>query len=500
MKTSLYYFLLLLLLTGCGVAKQTYSPATKYSLNQLDRDYTLYREILEAHHPGLYWYTSKDSMNYFFDIGKSRLKDSMTEPEFRTILNYVTSKIDCGHTSTRSSKQYSKYMNKAQLAKLFPLSFKLWPDTIVITANLNRKDSILRRGTVIKKINGMPINKIVDSLFQYVSTDGYNKTHKYQRLSSFGAFGSTYTSVFGLSEKYTIDYISTDGKTETISIPVYNAAADTIDRLPARPPKVPQHKPTRRERRLRDLSNNRLLQIDSVNKTALMSIATFTKNYRLNRFFKSSFKALNQNGVQHLILDVRNNGGGSVTNSTKLSKYLANKKFKICDTLYSKKRKSPYHKYINEYFWSRLFMTVFTRKKADGNFHFTYFEKHFFKPKKKNHYNGKLYVLTGGNSFSATCLFLSSIQHQENVTIVGEETGGGSYGNSAWLIPDVILPETGVQFSLPLFRMVINTNLPKTGKGIQPDVFSGPTVENVREGKDYKLNTVMKLIEKDKQH
>ena len=37
---------------------------------------------------------------------------------------------------------------------------------------------------------------------------------------------------------------------------------------------------------------------------------------------------------------------------------------------------------------------------------------------------------------------------QDNVTVVGEETGGGAYGNSAWLIPEVTLPETKVRFRI----------------------------------------------------
>ena len=45
------------------------------------------------------------------------------------------------------------------------------------------------------------------------------------------------------------------------------------------------------------------------------------------------------------------------------------------------------------------------------------------------------------------------VREQDNVTIIGEETGGGAYGNNAWLIPDVTLPTTGVRFRLPLFRL-----------------------------------------------
>ena len=71
----------------------------------------------------------------------------MTEPDFRKVLSYVTSKINCGHTSVRSSKTYSNYLDTVRISRLFPLSLKIWDDTAVVAANLNRRDSILTRGS-----------------------------------------------------------------------------------------------------------------------------------------------------------------------------------------------------------------------------------------------------------------------------------------------------------------------------------------------------------------
>jgi hypothetical protein len=485
-------------IAGCAVSKHSYSLNKKYTAQQVEKDYSLYRNILEAHHPALYWYTSKDSMDYYFEYGRKQCKDSMTEPEFRKLLNYITAQIGCGHTTTRASKSFNIYADKAPLGKLFPLSAKIWPGAMVVTGNLNRKDSVLKRGTVIQKINGLPVHEITDTLFRYISTDGYNNTHRYQRLSSFGAFGSAYTTVFGLSDNYDIEYLGTDGQAKTITVPVYDAKADTAGRSGTRPLSgVPQ--PTKEERRQRILDNNRQLKIDSVNKTAMMSLASFGRNFKLKKFFRSSFRALHENKIGHLIIDVRSNGGGSVTNSTLLSRYIADKKFKVCDTLYAIRKKSPYHHFIKDYFWNRLFIGLFTSKKKDGYYHFGYFERHYFNPKHSNHYNGKVYILTGGNSFSATTLFVSSVIKQDNVTVIGEETGGGAYGNSAWLIPDVTLPETGVRFRLPLFRLVVDKNIFKNGLGVQPEVQSGPTVEAVKKGADYKLEKTMELIKKDKE-
>ena len=139
-------------------------------------------------------------------------------------------------------------------------------------------------------------------------------------------------------------------------------------------------------------------------------------------------------------------------------------------------------------------MLFVTAKKKDGKYHFGYFERHYFNPKKKDHFDGKVYILTGGNSFSATTLFTQTIKPQDNVFVVGEETGGGAYGNTAWLIPDLTLPETGIRFRLPLFRLVIDKNIPKDGRGVQPEVVALPTTEAIRRGADYKMDKVMELI------
>lgn len=497
MRRLLIVFIAGIVAAGCGAGKASVSVTRKYSPEELKQDYTIYRRILETHHPSLYWYTSRDSMNMYFQEGINRLSDSLTEPEFRKVLNYVTAKVNCGHTSVRPSKSWNKYMDTVKLARMFPLSVKTWPDTMVITANLHRRDSVLTRGVIITRINGVPTTKIVDTLFEFVSTDGYNLTHKYQSLSNRGFFGSLYTSVFGLSEKYSIEYIDSTGKANTIIIPVYDPSRDTVSRRSLRPIRqVPQ--PSKKERRQQELNNVRLLKIDTVNKTAMMDLASFGRGYGLSSFFRNSFRALRRNGISHLIIDVRSNGGGSVSNSTNITRYIAKDRFKISDSLYAIRKKSPYQRYIQNHFWNKLFISFFARKKRDGRFHFGYFEKHSFKPRKKNHFDGQVYILTGGNSFSATTLFASALDKQENVTVVGEETGGGAYGNSAWLIPDATLPVTGVRFRLPLFRLVIDKNLPKNGKGVQPEVEALPTVEAIRRNRDFKVEKAMELIEDNK--
>src|SRR4051812_43502392 len=78
--------LLAMVISGCGSLKSSFDPNKQYPKEALQEDYHLFREILEDAHPSLYWYGSKDSLDYYFDKGYGSIRDSMTEPQFRTLL------------------------------------------------------------------------------------------------------------------------------------------------------------------------------------------------------------------------------------------------------------------------------------------------------------------------------------------------------------------------------------------------------------------------------
>ena len=485
MRNVFVGLLSLCVLVSCSVSKQ-YSPTKKFSPKELQDDYSIFQSSLEESHPSLYWYTPKDSMDFYFEAGKSKLKDSLTEMQFRYVLANVISKVRCGHTTVRASKGAAGFSGTQGLS--FPLYVKAWPDTVVVTANLNRKDSNVVRGVVLKSIDGKPMNFIIDSLFRFLSADGYNTTHKYQTLSNGGTFRSLYAAVFGLKQRTPVEFIDLNGTLRTSTLNLYNPRADT-PRGPTRPVQILSKK----ERKRLELEAMRSLHIDTSLNTAFMEVNTFTKGNKLRSFFKQSFKEIKKKKVKNLVVDVRGNGGGSVVLSNLLTKYIADKPFVIADSLYAIRRGSDYGKYRSGTFFNWLFLQFLTRKRKDGHYHFGLYDNKAFKPKSGNHFEGTTYILTGGNTFSAASLFAKSLIDQEDVIVVGEETGGGAYGNSAWLIPDVTLPNTGVRYRLPLFRLVIDKE-EKKGNGVQPEVLALPTVEAIRRNEDYKIEKVKELI------
>lgn len=481
------------LFTSCAVSKN-YNPNKKIPKQELQEDYSLLRNILEKKHPALYWYTPKDSMNYYFDSLYNNITDSMTELQFGwKVLAPLTQKIHCGHTSFGMSSQWNKFIRNRRIPS-FPLYLKVWNDTMVVTDNINRKDSIIKKGTLITSVNGIRNRELIKQLFNYLPLDGYADNVNYIRLSN--NFPYYHRNVFGIYKNYRVGYIDRYGTERTTIVSLFNPPLDTSKKKKI----VPLVKIPRAFFRKERIENSRSLAIDSSSLTATFSLNTFSngEGRHLRTFIKRSFRQIRRQQIKNCIIDLRSNGGGDISMYVLLTKFLHNKRFKVADTSYAvSKTLRLYTRYFRQGFFYNAGLYFFTRKQRDGKYHFGYWERHTYKPKKRNHFNGKLYVLTNGSTFSASTLFCNAVKGQSNVKIVGEETGGGWHGNSGIMIPDITLPSSKLRVRLPLFKLVQYNHVPKNGRGVIPDTYIPPTVDGVRRGIDRKMEIVKAMIDNE---
>jgi len=480
--------------TSCAVSHKNYDPNKKFSVQQLQRDYTLLRNILEKKHPSLYWYTPKDSMDYFFDKGYKSITDSMTELQFGwNVLAPLINKIHCGHTSFSMSKGWNKFEKTVRIPS-FPLLIKVWGDTMIVTGNLGAKDSIIKKGMLITSINGVSNHDIIHQMFDYLPEDGYADNVNYIRISS--NFPLYHRNIFGIYQNYSVGYIDSAGDEKRIVLPMFVPGSDSAKEKKS----VSSVKISNHQQHKQFIEGYRSLAIDSSINTAIITLNTFSKGGRrhLHCFIKRSFKTIKKKHIQNIILDLRGNGGGDIDMFVLLTKYLRNTPFKVADSVYApSKTLNPYTKYIKQGFLNNLGLFFLTKKHQDGKAHYGYWERHLFKPKIKDHFDGKTYVLINGPTFSASTLFCNEVKGQSNIKLVGEETGGGWYGNDGIMIPDITLPETKIRVRLPLFRIVQYQHIALKGTGVLPDISIPPTAEGVRNSIDRKMEITKNIIKND---
>ncbi len=480
-RICLFVFQLLVIFSSCSVSRNL-SPEKKFSPGDLKKDYSLMREILEEKHPNLYWYATKQEMDSVFDEGYKNISDSMTEDNFEwKIIAPVLEKIHCGHTSVMMSRGRQKFLED-KIIPSFPLFMKVWKDSMMVVANLNG-DSAVKRGDFVTAVNGIPTRKLIDTLFGYISTDGYNNNLKYIRLST--SFPYYFRNVFGEYKEFNVSLSDSNGVRKDAVVKWWPQPKEDSSTVKFVKPKHPK-----RSERLKQI---RSFDFDS--SVAIMDLNAFS-NGRLNSFFRKTFKKIRKNHIQNLIIDLRINGGGDMNKSVRLIRYLRQTPFRVADSTFSTaKNFSPYSRYLSESLINNVALIFLSKKKAPHRYSFGYWERHVFHPKKKNHFNGQVYVLTNGLTFSAASLFCALVKGEKNIILVGEETGGGWYGNAGVLIPNITLPNTRLRIRLPFFRLVQSGfRMSEKGSGVAPDWYIGPDWRDILRGRDTKMEEVLKVI------
>jgi hypothetical protein len=482
--------LLIISHTGCLSSRSFSDRQLKVSVPEMKEDFLLLKNVLEKHHPSLYAYTDKQTQEEVFSQCLEKIRDSMSADVFAyAVIAPFLSTIRCGHTYVSISKQHLSYLRQHPKPG-FPLHLRFLGDTIMVFRNLVPKDSMLKKGTIIKSINGMDADSLKRRLFAHFPMDGYSETVNIARLNN--NFPYYFRMVTGVDTSFVIQYINEQGSFST-------------QRFPAFFPTTPVKNQQIQKKNISVVKSmppaERSLRLDTASGLGFLYLANFEHPIKTHRFIRKSFKALANNPIQHLIIDLRTNGGGVIDNEVFLARHLRKTPFRVADSAVAKCRTfRGERKYFRNEWINETLMRFLTKKDSVGNYHMDrYWEKRSFKPVRRNFFNGHVYILTGGMTFSAASLFCNTMKGQARTTLIGEETGGGGYVNNGLLIPDFVLPNSKNKVRIPLFRIVPNKNAPNNGRGVIPDIHVIPSTLSLKNGYDPVLLTTLSLIQKNEQ-
>jgi Peptidase family S41 len=476
MKKSILFLLLnIFISTQVFTQKKNYNPNQKYSVAALHQDLDLLYHALDEGHPGIYRYTPKDSFTMAYQKIRTSFKDSLTEKEFRIACEPMIDLVRCGHTDLYPNTAINKYRKKHP-AKDTPFSVVILQNKLYLL-NIIKADTTIGRYQEIVSIDGRSSTEIIEKLCQTTTTDGYNMTHKTN--GAIRSFSSYYRYLYGEQDVFQLQLKDSLGTIfeETITRDTSKAKKKTTAAI------TPKIKKSER--------NRKVTYPKEVKNTALLDIDAFAMK-KTNQFYKKTFKTFQEKGIKHLIIDLRNNGGGSIMQATNLLKYLLKEPASFEFT--HKLGKRSYQKHLTAktaVSFTKLAFRFLPNKVENGMRTAIGKGK---KKKKKYRFEGEIYVLTNGGSFSASCMVSSHLKDQKRAIFIGAETGGGQNGSNAIITPYLILPNTNARLRFPYWHLTHVISLPDVGRGIMPDYPISYKIEDVKTNKDKVMEKAWELI------
>jgi C-terminal processing protease CtpA/Prc len=502
-----YLYLFFLSITNIFAQNtSSYHPENVFSPTQISKDAALLQAILYQFHPSIFRYTPKDSVDIFFD----RLKNNtnfLNERQFRTLLREAVAKVRCGHTNIIASKPFVRYYEKYEPSFL-PLEICYENNKALITNNLSN-DLSIEIGDELLEVNKVSVTQLADTIMVLESSDGFNTSSKLQTLNnSFRYFCSL---LLGVHEEFLVKIKGKNGVIRLMCIGEKTAALPkllidtTSQQATEKKRKIEQEKEEKRQknaqiaekRRWLFWHNSRRFKIDTTGKSlAVLRLEEFEgKGHK--KFYKKVFQLLAQNKVQNLVIDLRNNGGGKITEVGILLSYLIPKTFYY----HFQKQDKPltFKPYMESgKFWvnfAPMLFGTFANKKKQAD---TLVYRIAYKPQKQYFFHGKVFLLTNGGTFSAAAYLASYLKYLAGATVIGEESGGSLAGTNAMLFVFIKLPETKVYVRFPLYRVNYDLDIKDDGLGIKPDFPVSYTFLDLQNKQDKEMQKVYELVDDKK--
>jgi hypothetical protein len=431
-------------------------------------------------HPAVGVYQSRSYYNGLFSDFVNSINDSLTEKDFRLKTKLVLDHLHCGHTEVLYSSRFYKEANRLKW-NYSPYIFLPVHDRVFMIADLNRQDTLLKKGTEIRAINGIAVDSMLNYSKRFISSDGYNITAKDHYLQL--GFNSYFPGLFGRPDTFEVSY------RHGAEIKKRRYGAIRLKSLPSLPLGARSDSVYHNYR----FAKIRYGYLDDAKTTMVMKIDKFSHSQD-GYVYHKLFKKLRKNNTQNLVIDLRNNGGGSLSNSYRLLSYLMDTA--VTQTLRTGIRNYPYKKHTHgnlAFKFTRLaYRLIGSHRMVNDTDYFSY----TIRPRKKNHFDHRIFVLINGGSFSASCLVAAYLRTNPRAVFIGEETGGAQEGCNAGITPFYKLPNTGIRVRVPAFRVVNDVSPALTGHGIMPDHQVSYSLRDIMNRKDLELQKVKEILKR----
>lgn len=511
-KVQKNYFVvfLLIILTSCGSTRR-HNEQRSSSLppEKLREDVDFAYSRLKELHPQLYWYISREDLDYKFDSIKKTIRQPLTPLQFYFKLQPVISDIREAHLSLRipmkklPRKETRALENKKALFSRF--GYYVEGNRLYITEN---KDSVqkIKPGTEILSINKVPVSVYLKRYRQLTNSDGFNTTFQPYFLKDWLFY--FYVAENGYENKAELETLY-NGEKKTYFLTRETKSTTDLERAKEQQKRTPEKK-INDYVAFNDSYNRNFKFLDEDNTTAYIKVKSFSRAYSI-KFYKQAFRNIKKAKSDYLVIDIRNNYGGSLEEIHNLYSYLSPEPYVLIKPSQVASETSPlktnYFRKSNllEYLFKGItypaffLAQTFSTYKKDGKFYYRMKADKESKPN-RDVFTGKVFVLMNGGSFSASSIFTAKLKNDKRAVLVGEETGGANDGTVAGFYSYQQLPNSKIDLPIGLVLVQPNIIFTHTKKGVLPDIAVQETMDDLISKKDPQLNWIMNEIQKEKKN
>ncbi|MGB5334140.1 MAG: S41 family peptidase [Woeseiaceae bacterium] len=440
--------------------------STLLSAEAAAKDIEIARDRLEAMHAGYDRYTGESTLSDMWDALESRSSDGISRGDLYIGISRILAAIRCDHTKAELPDDMAAARNTERVYLPFRFvlfSGRMYVDTPAAKSELSRGDQIL-------SIDGRRVAWWLAKVEPLIPVDGdathvvplelaYSTEFMGPALDHFAPFFADIDGTVRLQVR------STDGREFTV----------TTERLT-----FPDFQSMVGEKRYSSNFADSIRFERLGDNAAYLAVDTFV-NYRkpvdAAAHLAPYFESLKQENRDKLIVDLRNNGGGSDDAQLALLQYLINRPAKTAEALLTRfdSLSDGRRQYLSTWNEAALYPDPAWFEPLDNG----YFklvapglaaDSRPLQPAELA-FEGDLVVLIGPANSSGSTHLVAVLANAERGLLVGEKTGGAPTGATAGIIYFLTLPESGIKIRIPGQRTVMaNADRLPARDGITPEI------------------------------
>lgn len=459
-KHLLYILFFVVLLSGCNASHLELLPELedptlvekKLSVEQLRHDMDMLVQGALERHPELSAYADLNALNRALERYKSEITSPMTRTEFYKVVGKLSHHFGDGHSFLIWPYQEFNRL-KEQESKPFPFDVAVSKyGEIVLKSNYTNGIDSLPAGTQIKRINGVGDSDLLQTMQQY--TGGETRYLREQIVAR--RFPVGLWAVYGFIDNFELE-LAYEGVDSTLTI---KAEHDWQSQSPSAGKQDFYYKKLQ-------------------SGVGYLYLAHFDINPdEFEDFIDESFAKIRKDNVNALMIDIRNNPGGNTDTVTYLTRYIADKPFRLVSAVREK---------LNQH--NRGW---FNYKGEVGDINNEEWEDWESPIDNENRFKGDTYLLVGSISYSAAIVLATTLKDNKFATLVGEITGG--FANQTAQGNLFNLPHSQLRAYIAT-RTLLRPNGNLTRHGVVPHYEAYNSVADIKAQRDVGMERVFELIE-----